>query len=136
MSALAGEWDPLGAHLYTAGVLDASLHLGSCIEVKGEYLRSRYGSDDQGMISQNGWWTQVGYKLSGLNTDLSVLNNLELVGRYDSLHDGLGASTERYTAGYVYYITTALLFEGDYEFVHSADPSQVNQFIFQLSYGF
>ena len=58
------------------------------------------------------------------------------MGRYDSFHDGLGTTTERYTAGYVYYITSAFLFEGDYEFLHSTDPTQVDQLIFQLSYGF
>ena len=136
VSAIAGEWDPAGSHLYTAGVLDASLHLGSCFEAKGEYIRSRYGSDDQGMISQEGWWAQVGYKLSGLDVELPGINNVELVGRYDSVHDGLGTSTRRYSVGYVYYITTALLFEGDYEFLHSTDPSQVDQLVFQLSYGF
>jgi hypothetical protein len=38
--------------------------------------------------------------------------------------------------GYVYYFTNTLLFEGDYEFVNSNDPSQADQLIFQLSYGF
>jgi hypothetical protein len=136
LSGLAGQWDSSGNHLYTAGVLDAALHLGPNFEAKGEYIRTRYGSDDQGMISQNGWWAQVGYKLSGLNLELPGINNLELVGRYDALHDGLGTTTRRYTAGYVYYITTALLFEGDYEFITSNDASQNNQLIFQLSYGF
>ncbi len=65
-----------------------------------------------------------------------MINNLELVGRYDSLHDGFGNNTQRYSVGYVYYITNALLFEGDYEFVHSNDPTQVGQLILQLSYGF
>ena len=78
----------------------------------------------------------MGYKLAGLNLELPGVNNLELVGRYDSLHDGQGTSTRRYSVGYVYYLTSALLFEGDYEFLHSTDPSQVNQLVFQLSYGF
>ena len=79
---------------------------------------------------------QAGYKLAGLNLELPGINNLEIVGRYDYLHDGLGTTTRRYTAGCVYYITGALLFEGDYEFLHSTDPSQVGQLILQLSYGF
>ncbi len=58
------------------------------------------------------------------------------MGRYDSLHDGFGNKTQRYTAGFIYYITNTLLFEGDYEFLHSNDPSQVDQLILQLSYGF
>jgi hypothetical protein len=79
---------------------------------------------------------QAGYKLAGLNLELPLINNVELVGRYDSLNDGLGTTTERYTAGYVYYFTSTLLFEGDYEFLDSTDPTQVNQLILQLSIGF
>jgi hypothetical protein len=49
----------------------------------------------------------------------------------------MGTSTRRYTLGYIYYITTAFLFEGDYEFINSTDPTQPStQLIFQLSYGF
>jgi hypothetical protein len=136
LSGQSGEWDNAGSHLWSAGVLDAALHLGPNFEAKGEYIVSRYGSDDLGQIDQHGWYMQAGYKLAGLNFELPAINNLELVGRYDSLHDGLGTSTERYTVGYVYYFTSTLLFEGDYEFLHSTDPTQVNQLIFQLSLGF
>ena len=136
ISGQSGEWDNAGNHLWSAGVIDAALHLGPNFEAKGEYIVSRYGSDDLGLIRQQGWFLQAGYKLAGLNLELPVINNLELVGRYDSLHDGLGTTTERYTAGYVYYFTSTLLFEGDYEFFHSTDSSQVNQLIFQLSLGF
>ena len=65
------------------------------------------------------------------------------MGRYDSLHgaydsnnDAFDFNTRRCTAGFVYYITNTLLFEGDYEFLRSTDPSQVDQLILQLSYGF
>ena len=65
------------------------------------------------------------------------------MGRYDSLHDvydpnnnSFDFKTQRYTVGYVYYFTNTLLFEGDYEFVNSNDPSQADQLIFQLSLGF
>ena len=137
ISGMAGEWDNAGSHLWTAGVIDAALHLGPNFEAKGEYIISRFGSDDLGLIRQDGWWVQVGYKLAGLNLELPGMNNLELVGRYDSLHDGLGNTTDRYTVGYIYYLTTALLFEGDYEFLHSSDPTQPsNQLILQISYGF
>jgi len=135
ISGQTGEWDDAGNHLYTAGVFDAALHLGPSFEVRGEYIVSRYGSDD-GPIHQQGWFAQAGYKLAGLHLELPAINNLELVGRYDSLHDGLGTSTQRYTAGFIYYFTNTLLFEGDYEFLHSNDPSQVGQLILQLSYGF
>ena len=124
ISGQSGEWDNAGTHLWSAGVLDAALHLGANFEAKGEYIVSRYGSDDLGLIRQQGWYVQAGYKLAGLNLELPLINNLELVGRYDSLHDGLGTTTERYTAGYVYNFTSTLLFEGDYEFLHSTDPTQ------------
>jgi hypothetical protein len=118
-------------------VLDATLPLGAYFEARSEYILSQYGSDDQGMVRQQGIWAQAAYKLAGLNLELPVINNLELVGRYDSLHDGLNAPVRRFTAGYIYYITNTLLFEGDYEFVHSPDPTQsLDQLIFQLSYGF
>src|ERR1039457_2778007 len=136
ISGQAGEWDNAGTHLWTAGVFDAALHLGPNFEAKGEYILSRFGSDDMGLIRQQGWYAQAGYKLAGLNLELPMINNLELMGRYDSLHDGFGNNTRRYSAGYVYYITNALLFEGVYEFLHSNDPTQVDQFILQLSYGF
>jgi hypothetical protein len=137
VSAEASQWDNAGNHLWMAGVLDASLHLGPNLEVKGEYIATRYGSDDLGTINQRGWWLQAGYKLAGLHLDWPGINNLEVLGRYDSLQDGLGTTTERYTVGCVYYVTTALLLEGDYEFINSSDPTQPsNQLILQVSYGF
>ncbi|HEY5041477.1 MAG TPA: hypothetical protein VIK53_05685 [Verrucomicrobiae bacterium] len=136
ISGQSGEWDNAGQHLWTAGVLDAALHLGPNFEAKGEYIISRFGSDDLGLIHQSGWFLQAGYKLAGLHLELPGINNVELMGRYDNIDDGLGTTTDRYTAGYVYYFTSTFLFEGDYEFVHSTDPTQVNQLILQLSIGF
>jgi hypothetical protein len=137
VSAMVSEWDNAGSHLWSAGVLDAALHLGPNFELKGEYIASRFGSDDLGTINQNGWFVQAGYKLAGLNLEFPGLNNLELVGRYDSLHDGLGNTTDRYSVGAVYYVTSALLLEGDYDFINSTDPTQPsNQLILQISYGF
>ena len=136
ISGQSGEWDDAGRHLWSAGVFDAALHLGANFEARGEYIITRYGSDDLGQIHQEGWFMQAGYKLAGLNLELPAINNVELVGRYDSLHDGLGTKTQRYTAGFIYYFTSTLLFEGDYEFLHSTDPTQANQLVFQLSYGF
>ncbi|MDE3067000.1 MAG: hypothetical protein KGJ60_05545 [Verrucomicrobiota bacterium] len=135
ISGQSGEWDDAGNHLWSAGVLDAALHLGPYFETKGEYVMTRFGSDS-GQIHQQGWWVQTGYKLAGLDLEMPVVNNVELVGRYDSLHDGLGTSTQRYTLGFIYYITNTLLVEGDYEFLHSTDPSQANQLLLQLSLGF
>jgi hypothetical protein len=135
LSGQSGEWDDAGQHSWSAAVVDASLHLGANFEVKGEYIHSWYGSDD-GNIRPEGWWVMAGYKLAGLNLDLPVISNLELVNRYDSIHDGLGMRTRRYTVGCIYYLSNTLLFEGDYEFFYSNDPSQKDRVILQLSYGF
>ena len=71
-----------------------------------------------------------------MDLELPVINDTELVGRYDYVRDGLGIKTRRYTTGFIYYITNTLLFEGDYEFLNSNDPAQADQFILQLSLGF
>lgn len=137
LSGQTGEWDTLRTHLWSAGALDATIHLGSSLELRGEYIRSWYGTDDLGNVRPVGWWTQAGYKLAGLNLDLPVIKNTELVARYDSAHDGQGIRTRRTSVGYIYYITNALLFEGDYEFIRSNQPGgQGNTLIFQLGYGF
>jgi hypothetical protein len=137
LSGQSGQWDNAGNHAWSAGVVDASLHLGSYFEAKGEFIRSWYGSDDAGTIRPQGWWAQAGYKLAGLNLELPGINNIELVGRYDIARDGLGTQTQRYSLGYIYYISNTLLFEGDYEFLHGNDLTrQGNEFILQLSYGF
>jgi hypothetical protein len=113
------------------------LHLGPNFEAKGEYIISAYGSDDLGMVHPHGWFVQAGYKLAGLNRTWPLINDMELVGRYDSVVDGLGTKTKRYTVGGIYYLTTALLLEGDYEFINSNDPTQPSgQLILQASYGF
>ncbi len=136
LSGQSGEWDDAGRHNWSAVVADASLHLGANFDVKGEYIRSSYGSDDHGNVHPEGWWLQAGYKLVGLNLDWPVINNLELMNRYDTIHDGLRTRTRRYTLGYIYYFSNTLLFEGDYEFLHSTDPTVKDQFVLQLSYGF
>ena len=81
---------------------------------------------------------QAGYKLAGLNLNLPLVNDVELVGRYDGLNDGLGTKTDRYTTGFVYYINNTLWFEGDYEYLSSHGPAGLppNDFVLQLSYGF
>ncbi len=86
ISGQSGEWDDAGTHLWSAGVFDAALHLGPNFEAKGEYILTRFGSDDLGLIHQQGWFVQAGYKLAGLNLELPVINDVEFVGRYDSLH--------------------------------------------------
>jgi hypothetical protein len=137
ISGQSGEWDNAGQRLWSAGVLDAALHISPYFELKGEYIHSWVDTDDLGTIRPRGWWIQAGYKLAGLNQDFPLINNIELVGRYDKLQDGLGTHVDRYTAGFVYYFTNTLLFEGDYEVLKSNDPNQAhNELLFQLSYGF
>jgi hypothetical protein len=138
LSGQSGEWDDAGRHLWNAAVVDASVHLGSYFETKGEFINTWYGSDT-GNIHPEGWWIQSGYKLAGLNLrGLPIINNIELMGRYDLLHDGLGTTKRRESVGYIYYFSNTLLFEGDYEFFHgnSSDPNDKDRLILQLSYGF
>src|SRR5258708_26545657 len=136
LSGQTGEWDDAGQHLWSAPVADDSLHLGSSFEVKGEYVNTHYGTDDLGIIRPEGWWVQAGYKLAGLNLNFPVINNLEFVNRFDSIHDGMGSGTKSYTIGYIYYFSNTLLFEGDYEFIRNSDSTRMDQLVFQLSYGF
>ncbi len=137
LSGQSGEWDDAGKHLWNAAVVDASLHLGSYFETKGEFIDTWYGSD-AGNIHPQGWWIQPSYKLAGLNLSWPLINNVELLGRYDVSHDGLGTNKRRETVGYVYYLSNTLLFEGDYEFFHgnSTDPNEKDRVLLQLSYGF
>ena len=138
ISGQTGEWDDAGNHLWSAAVLDASLHLGPNVEIKGEYVNTWYGTDDAGTIHPRGEWVQAAYKLAGLNLDAPLVNNVELIGRYDHLNDGFGTKTDRYTAGFTYYFTNTLLFEGDYDWLQSHGPAAMpaSDFVFQLSYGF
>ncbi len=138
ISGQTGTWDDADHHRWSAAALDGALHLGPNLELKGEYIRTFVETSDQGTMHPHGWWVQGSYKLAGLNLDSQFINNLELVGRYDTKHDeSTSIHTDRYTVGYVYYLTNTLLFEGDYEFHHSNDPDEDrNLFVFQLSYGF
>ena len=111
-----------------------------------------YGIDNEGavMCPPMPQWADAGMTDSDaravvafLRTLPPVVNNVELVGRYDSVRNGYDGNsnsfhfnTQRYTLGGIYYFSSTLLFEADYEFLDSNDPSQVNQLILQLSYGF
>ncbi len=151
LSGQTGGWSDSGGRQWSAGVVDAALHLGPNIEVKGEYVDTWVATDDLGRINPKGWYLQTGYKLAGLGLELPYINNFELVGRYDRENDdGLfggaagGTKTDRYTAGVVYYFSSSLLFEADYEWwkSHGASPEPGNapgaptSFVLQLSYGF
>ncbi len=138
ISGQSGEWDDTGNHLWSAMVLDAAVHFGPYVEVKGEYANTWYGTDDAGTIHPHAAWVQAGYKLAGLNLNLPLVNDVELLGRYDNFNDGLGTKADRYTAGFVYYFNNTLWFEGDYEYQSSRGPAALppNDFILQISYGF
>jgi len=140
ISGQTGAWTDSGNQQWSAAILDAALHLGANIEVKGEYINTWEGSSDLGTIRPNGWWIQAGYKLAGLNLDLPFISNVELVGRYDRENNAQGSKTDRYTAGCIYYFSNTLLFEADYEWLQSHGLSPLypypNRFILQLSYGF
>lgn len=132
-SIMSGEWDDAGKHLWTGGAVDASLHLGPYLEVKGEYIRTKYGSTS-GNINPSGWWIQGAYKLAGLRLELPGINNLETIGRYDKVNDHIGNHTERETLGLTYYFSNTLLLEGAYEFQHGTTRGDV--MLLQLGYGF
>jgi hypothetical protein len=138
VSGQSGVWDNAGKRQWSAAVLDAAVHISPYFEVKGEYINTWVQTDDMGTMHPNGGWVQAGYKLAGLNLDLPIVNDIELVSRYDVMNDGLGTKTDRVTAGFVYYLTNTLLFEGDYEWLHSRGPAALpsNEFVVQLSYGF
>ena len=138
LSGMSSRYDNAGKQQYSAGVVDASLHLGPSIEVKGEYMNTWVGTTDAGTINPRGWWVQGGYKLAGLKLGVPYLDKLELVGRYDTVNDDLGSRTKRGTVGAVYYVTNTLWLEGDYEFTsnHGPNPAPDDSLIFQISYGF
>jgi len=142
VSGQSGEWDDHGDQ-WSALVADAAIHVSPYAEVKGEYINTWVETTDVGNIRPNGWWLQAGYKLSGLNLDWPLINNVELVGRYDQSKGALldpDTKVHRYTAGFVYYLSNTLLFEGDYEWLHSTGPNADfvpgNEILLQLSYGF
>ena len=145
VSGQNGEWTSSG-QLWSAAVLDAAIHLGPYFEAKGEYINTWVQTSDLGTINPNGVWVQTSYKLAGLKKDFPIINNLELVARYDYDNDenlygaGAGTETDRFTSGFVYYFTDTLLFEGDYEWyrVYGPNPNGYppSLFVLQLSYGF
>jgi hypothetical protein len=138
VSGQSGTW--AGNYLWSALVVDAAVHISPYVEVKGEYINTWQQTADVGNIQPSGWWVQGSYKLAGLNLDAPVVNDLEMVGRYDTANDAQGSTTDRYTAGLVYYLTNTLLLEGDYEWLinHGLNANGLpsSQFIVQLSYGF
>ena len=137
VSGQSGDWNDDGNERWSAGVVDATLHLGASFEARGEYIRTWQQTEDQGTLEPEGWWVQAAYKLAGLDLDLPMVNSVELVGRYDQKDDGFGPKTKRTTAGVVYHFTATLQGQGAYEFVRADNPDDDhNQWILQLAFGF
>jgi hypothetical protein len=138
LSGMSSPWDNAGRRQYSAGVVDLALHVGPSVEVKGEYINTWVETDNAGTITPHGWWVQAGYKLAGLKLGVPYLDKLELIGRYDTVSDGLSMRTNRGTVGAVYYVTNTLWLEGDYEFTsnHGPNPAPADSLLFQISYGF
>jgi len=143
VSGQSGHWS--GNYLWSALVFDSAVHITPYFEVKGEYINTWEETSDMGSIQPNGWFVQTSYKLAGLDLDAPVVNDLELVGRYDYANNAMGSTSDRVTTGVVYYITNTLLLEGDYEWFMNHGNNNlygdgttlpVSQFIVQLSYGF
>ena len=116
------------------------LHIGPYVEVKGEYINTWQQTADVGNIQPSGWWVQAGYKLAGLNLDAPDVNNLEMVGRYDTANDAQGSTTDRYTAGWSITSRTRccsrVTTNGCISHGLNAHGLPSSQFIVQLSYGF
>ena len=139
VSGMTSPWDNASRRRYNALVADWALHVGPYVEVKGEYMNTWVGTDDHGTIDPDGWWIQAGYKLGGLKLNVPYLDKLEIVGRYDTVDDGLGSHTHRETVGGVYYLTNTLWLEADYEWASNHGPSPGppdDALLFQISYGF
>jgi hypothetical protein len=140
ISGQTGPWNNSGGELWSAAVVDAALHISPYFELKGEYINTWWQTSDMGTLAPRGWWIQPAFKLAALNQNLNLpfINNLQLVGRFDYLNDGLGTKTQRETAGMVYYLTNTLMLEGDYEWLQSWGPNKLpnSKYVFQLSYGF
>lgn len=121
VSGESGKWDSSGDLNWSAAVLDARLHFTPAFELRGEYITTTEETLD-GDVKPEGWWAQGAYKLSGLDTDSSILNKTELVARYGEVDadDGLGSTTQT-AVGIDYHVSGTFVVKGDYEFNSSDD---------------
>ncbi|TAN36709.1 MAG: hypothetical protein EPN23_07825 [Verrucomicrobia bacterium] len=137
VSGESGKWDSQGQNNWSVLVCDARLHVTPAAEIRGEYIHS---SEDTatGTLTPKGWWIQGAYQLSGLDTDVALLNKLELVARYAQVDLDQGDGAIKQTAlGVDYHITGTLALKGDYE-INSADNPDAakNTVNLQIAYGF
>ena len=143
VSGQSGTWDNAGKDLWSAGVIDAAIHVSPYFETKGEYIYTSEQTTDLKTINPQGWWIQSGFKLSFFNWDVPLIPSTELVFRYDTIDNALSTVTgsaqrsHRYTPGIVYYITNSLWLEGSYEKIYNSNGvKDADQWLAQLSYGF
>ncbi len=142
VSGQSGEWDDAGNHLWSAGVLDAALHLGPNFEAKGEYILTRYGSDDIGFVTTRrlvcASRLQAGrigsgaarHQQPGTGGSLRLLHasaTEQNCGHQNpAIHRGLHSTISR----------TRCCLKATMSFSTATTRSQADQFILQLSLGF
>jgi hypothetical protein len=128
--------------MWSAFALDASLHLGPNLELRGEFINTWEDTTDVGTLRRKGWWAQAAYKLAGLNLEWPLINNFEAVFRYggEQLPDG---HINEYDLGLIYHVSNTLLLKGAYSFMDGNAFNQdtgnnrwPNMFTFQVAYGF
>lgn len=137
VSGQSGDWDDASKYLFSALVVDATLHVSPYFEARGELLQTWLGNSDPGTLNPRGWWAQGAYKLSGFDLDWPFINNLEAVFRYSTVNDDQGRRAHEYAPGLVYYITNQLQLKAAYLFRGSSDPDlNRNQLLLEMAYGF
>jgi len=128
--------------LWSAFAVDAALHFTPSLECRGEFINTWENTSDVGTLRRRGWWAQAAYKLSGLQLELPLINNIEPVFRYggEALPDG---HVTEYDIGLIYHVSNTLLLKGAYSFFEghafnqdSGDRRWPNIMTFQLAYGF
>jgi hypothetical protein len=128
--------------LWSAFALDASVHLGPNLEVRGEFINTWENTMDVGTLERKGWWAQAAYKLAGLNLEWPIINSVEAVFRYggERLPDG---HINQYDLGLIYHVSNTLLIKAAYSFLegnaYNADSENnrwPNMFTFQVAHGF
>lgn len=128
--------------LWSAFALDAAVHLGPNLEVRGEFINTWENTMDVGTLERKGWWAQAAYKLAGLNLEWPIINSVEAVFRYggERLPDG---HINQYDLGLIYHVSNTLLIKAAYSLLegnaYNADSENnrwPNMFTFQVAHGF
>ena len=147
VSGQTGCWDNNNDLLWSALVGDFSMHLGPYTELRAEYVNTWQQTATQGTLNPAGAYVQLAYKLAGLQLDLPIINDCEVVGRYDYLNTDGEVTTARtlnqngrangYAIGMDYFLTNTLIVKAAYEFIDSNVPDNSNNLMtLQMTYGF